>query len=115
MEATAADPEKPILEICTVAASSFMRRIRRQKLNVYAITLYKINKALEIQDLQEKPLEEIITKEYHEFLTLFSKVVTETLPLHWPYDHEIKLQDSFTLSFGPIYSLSQDELQVSKE
>jgi hypothetical protein len=39
----------------------------------------------------------------------------ETLSLHRPYDHKIKLQEWFALLFGPIYSLSQDELQVQKE
>ena len=43
---TTADPENPKLDICTVAASPFMRRIKKEKLKIYAITLYEINKAL---------------------------------------------------------------------
>jgi hypothetical protein len=42
-------------------------------LKVYALTLYEINKPLGIKDLQENPLEEVIPKEYHEFLPLFCK------------------------------------------
>ena len=112
---TAADPDGPKLNIWGVAAVPIVRRIRREKLKVYAVTLYEINKALGIKDLQEKPLEEVIPKEYHEFLPLFSKEVTETLPPHRPYDHKIKLQEGFTPPFGPIYSLSREELQVLKE
>jgi hypothetical protein len=48
------------------------------------MTLYGINKARGIKDLQEKPLEEVISKEYHEFLPLFSKAIAETLPPHDP-------------------------------
>jgi hypothetical protein len=90
------DPEKPKLDICAIAASPFIIQIKKEKLKVYAITLYKINKALEIKDLQEKPLEEVIPTEYHQFLPLFSTVITETLPPHRPYDHKIKLQEGFT-------------------
>jgi hypothetical protein len=43
---TLPDPEKPKLDICAVAASSFMRRIKKKKLKVYTVTLYEINKAL---------------------------------------------------------------------
>jgi hypothetical protein len=96
---TTPDPERPKLDICAVAASPFMRRIKKERLKVYAITLYKINKALGIKDLQEKPLEEVILKEYHEFLLLFSKVMAETLPPHRPYNHKIKLQEGFTPPF----------------
>jgi hypothetical protein len=86
------DPEKPKLDICAVAASPFMRQIKKEILKVYAVTLYEINNALGIKDLQEKPLEEVIPKEYHEFLLLFSKVTAEKLPPYRPYNHKIKLQ-----------------------
>ena len=92
-----------------------MRRIKRYKLKVYAVTLYEINKAFGLKDLQEKPLEEVIPKEYHEYLQLFNKVIAEQLPLHHLYNHKIVLQVWFTLLFGPIYSLSREELEVLKE
>jgi hypothetical protein len=107
---TTPDPEKPKLDICTVVASPFMKRIKKTKLKVYAITLYEVNNALGIQDLQEQPLEEVIPKEYHEFLLLFSKVIAETLTPHRSYNHKMKLQEGFTPPFGPIYSLSRNEI-----
>jgi hypothetical protein len=61
---------------------------------------------LETKDLQEKPLEEVIPKEYHEFLPLFGNVFDEMLSLYRPYNHKIMQQERFTLLFGPIYSLS---------
>jgi hypothetical protein len=82
---------------------------------LYTITLNKINKALGINDLEAKSLEEVISKEYHQCLPLFSKVIAETFPPHRPYDHAIKLQKGFTPRFGPIYSLSHEELGVLKE
>jgi hypothetical protein len=112
---TLPDPKEPKLDICTVAASPFMRWIKKEKLKVYAVTLYEVNKALGIKDLQEKPFKEVIQKENHEFLLLFSKVITETLPPHRLYDHKIILQERFTPPFGPIYTLSRNELEVLKK
>jgi hypothetical protein len=61
-------------------AATFIRRNKKKKLKVYMVTLYEINKALEIKDFQEKLQEQLIPKEYHEFLPLFNKVISEKLP-----------------------------------
>ena len=37
------------------------------------------------------------------------------LPKHQPWDHEIKLQPGTEPGFGPIYQLSEKELQVLRE
>jgi hypothetical protein len=103
-------PDNPKLDICAIAATPFIRPNKKEKLKVYVVTLYEINKALEIKDLQEKPLEKLIPKEYHEFLPLFHKVIAERLPPLKPYDHKITLQNGFTPLSGPIYSLSREEL-----
>src|ERR1700731_2490919 len=112
---TTNESSKPKQDICTVTVAPFMRKNKKEKLTVYTVTLDEINKALEIKDLQEKLLEQLIPKEYHEFLPLFNKVITERLLPHRPYDHKITLQEGFTPPFGPIYSLSRDELLVLKE
>jgi hypothetical protein len=48
---TTANPEKSKLHICALAASPFMRRVKKARLKVYAVTLYDINKALSLKDL----------------------------------------------------------------
>jgi hypothetical protein len=98
-----------------VAASPFMGQIQKQKCKVYAVTFYEINKSLGILELQEKPLGEVIPKEYHEFLPLFGKVIAEIRPPYRPYNHKFKLQKGFTPLFGPIYSLPHNELDVLNE
>jgi hypothetical protein len=77
---TMAHLNKTKLDICTVAASPFMRIARKETLRVYAVTFYEINTALGIQDLKEKSLTEVIPKEYNEFLPLFNKVIVEIVP-----------------------------------
>jgi hypothetical protein len=61
---------------------------------MFKASLYDINKALEAKDCKEKPLEEVIPKQYHELLTLFSKVLADRLPPHRPnIDHEVRLKE----------------------
>jgi hypothetical protein len=49
-------------------------------LTIFKTSLYAINKAIEAKDLTEKALEEVITKQYHEFLPVFNKVLADLLP-----------------------------------
>jgi hypothetical protein len=112
---TLPDPKKPTLDICAVAASPFMRQMKKELRKVYAVTLYEINTALDIKDLQETPLEEVIPNDDHVFILMFSKVIATALTPHRPYKHKIKLQEAFKPPFRPIYSLSHNELEVFKE
>jgi hypothetical protein len=54
--------------------ASFFRTVKKGKLMIFKASLYDINKAIEVKDLKERPLEEIVPKQYHEFLPLFNKV-----------------------------------------
>jgi hypothetical protein len=57
----------------------------------------------------------MMSKEYHELLPLFDKVIAERLLPHRPFDHKIMLQEGFIPLFEPIHSLSREDLQVLKE
>ena len=56
-----------------------------------------------------------IPPKYAEFQDVFSKQEADKLPPHRPYDHTIPLVDSAKLPFGPVYNLSQPELQALHE
>jgi len=63
-----------------------------------------------VKDLKERPLEEIIPEQYHEFLPLFYKVLADRLPPHRPgIDHEVQFKDGETPTWGPLYSMSRAE------
>ena len=66
---------------------------------------------LEVQ--QEKPKEktseELIPKEYHKFLKVFSKKESEHMPLWKPWDHAIDLKDTFKPKKEHIIPLSPAE------
>ena len=58
---------------------------------------------------KEKTPEELVPKEYHKFLKVFSKKESECMPLQKPWDHAIDLKNMFKLKKGHIIPLSPAE------
>jgi len=83
---------------------------------VFEASLYDINEAIEAKDLKERPLEEIVPKQYHEFLPLFNEGLADRLPPHRPgIDQEVRLKEGDTPTWGPLDSMSRAEFVVVKE
>jgi hypothetical protein len=77
-------------------ASNF-RTVNKGRLIVFKASLYDINKPIETKDLNERPLDEIVPKQYHEFLLLLNKVLADRLPLDRPgIDQEVRLKHGET-------------------
>ena len=64
---------------------------------------------------EEVRIKALVPKEYHEFLLLFTEAVHNVLPPHCIYDHSIPLKESSQPPFGPLYSLSRNELIAVRE
>jgi hypothetical protein len=80
-------------DIAMLNGASFFRTVKKGKLTLFKASLYDINEAIEAKDLKERPLEDIIPEQYHEFLPLFIKVLEDRLPPHWPgIVHEVRLK-----------------------
>jgi len=60
------------------------------------------------------PLSEV-PPEFREFLGIMSKEAADALPEHRPYDCKIDLKEGETVPWGPIYPLSEVELQTLRE
>ena len=58
------------------------------------------------------PVETIVPLVYHQFLDIFSKEAADQLPPSRSYDHRIPLIDGGSPPHGPIYSLSEVELNA---
>jgi len=102
-------PPRPFLgNIVILNRASFFCTVIKGKLTIFKASLYDVNKAIEAKNLKKRPLEEIVPKQYHEFLPLFSKVLPDRLPPHRPgIDHEVRLKDGETPRWGPLYSMSR--------
>ena len=106
-------------DISLVGAAAFARlarnhRERHGKLRVFSLSLYEINRALEHKKLDEEGIKGLVPREYHDLLPLFTEAAaSELLPHRW-YDHKIPLKNDFEPPFGPLYSLSRQELEALK-
>jgi len=72
-----------------------------------------IDKALKIMSFVDSAT--LLPPEYHDFLDVFSRELTDILSERRLYDHKIQLQKSKTSIFEPLYDMSQDELRVLKK
>jgi hypothetical protein len=110
-------PPRPFRgNIVMLNGASFFHTVKKGKLAIFKASLYDINKAIEAKDLNERPLEEIVPEQYHEFLPLFSKVLADTLPTHGHgIDHEVRLKEGETPPWRPLYSMLRAELVVLTE
>ena len=61
------------------------------------------------------PLEEQIPKELHNFLDVFSEENAAHFPESRPWDHKIKLEDTFTPKYFKTYNLTpQEPIELDK-
>ena len=56
-----------------------------------------------------------LPEDYHDFADVFSKSKAGILAEHRPYNLKITLDEGTVPSFGPIYSLSQEELAALRK
>lgn len=86
---------------------------RKGKLDVLAVSLYEIHRALE-ETHTKHDWKADIPKEYLEFLDPFSEQLACPLPPYCTYDHSVALVDGKEPPFGPHYGMSRDELVALK-
>jgi hypothetical protein len=62
-----------------------------------------------------EPPVDLIPEQFQPFLDIMGKEAANALPKHRSYDHEIHLKDGETAPWGPIYPLSEIELETVRE
>jgi hypothetical protein len=60
-------------------------------------------------------LMEMVPNKYHKYMELFGKPLTQQLPPHRTFDHQIRIKEGKEVPFGPIYHLSEKELGALRE
>lgn len=58
----------------------FLRTLKKGRLTVCKASLDDINKAIDIMDLKERPWEEIVPEQYHEFLPVLLMTLADRIP-----------------------------------
>jgi len=68
-----------------------------------------------VSAINEEDPRDQIPKEFRGYLDIMSQEVAEAVPAHRPYDCKIDLKEGETAPWGPIYPLSENELQTLRE
>ena len=96
-----------------IGSAPFAWVVQKKNHEVFAISMKDIEKVLNLKESTDPAT--VLSKEYHEFLDVFSRQLTDTLPPHQPHDHHICLKPGSQLTFEPLYGMSRDELLVLKK
>ena len=79
------------LDVAAIEAALFDLWVKRHLMEVFAVSLRDIEKALEPKKHFDPAVK--LPKKYHQFLDVFSRQEADTLPVHQSYDHKILLED----------------------
>ncbi len=64
---------------------------------------------------EEKPLEEMVPPEFHEYLDVFSEQAATRFPASRPWDHAIELKPTFEPKSSKIYPMTPEEDELAKQ
>ena len=62
-----------------------------------------------------RTLEELVPKEFQEYLHVFSKAASERMPVPKPYDHPIDLEEGKTPPYAKVYPMAPAERSAMEE
>ncbi len=117
------------MNIAMIEAAAYRSLAKRSDVATFAIIVTEIDRLLktarnkfEDVNLQELSHEEILeevkaklSSEYHDYLDVFDRAMTDQLPSHRPYDHKIELIGEGTSPRSRLYHMSGYKLQKVKD
>lgn len=108
-----APSKPPSLDISLVSSATINQIVSQNQGTGYIIDVCRLESLSSIA-INSAP-EKLLPEKYSDYADVFSKQEADKLPPHRPYDHAIPLVDGTTAPFGPVYNLSQTELQALHE
>ena len=88
--------------------SIFLQTLEKEEAE-QAWSAHKIQATLDKPKKEEKTAEELVPKEYLQYLKVFSKEELEIMSIKKPWDHIIELKDMFKPKKSRLISLSHEE------
>ena len=88
--------------------SIFLQTLEKEEVK-QAWSAHKIRVILDKPKKVKKTAEELVPKEYHQYLKVFSKEELERMPIRKPWDHAIELKGTFKPKKGRLIPLSHEE------
>ena len=108
------DSKAKDIDIAMIGADAYRAACRLKKAQVFAVSMRDIQYQAEKEARAETNPTSVVTQEYHDFLDVFSKKDSDTLPPHQKYDHKIHLEEEQKPGHAPLYKMSPKELDAVK-
>jgi len=98
------------INVSLVKSDAFMQMIQDDYAQAYMLDVSLIASLASIGS-DTQPVQDLPAK-YKEFADVFSKQEADKLPPHRLYDHTIPIREGETVPYGPVYNLSQSEIEA---
>ena len=107
-----------------IGGPGFHRHLQKPGNEIFITSLYEIDRIIEEKQrspeleklAEEQTIRATILTEYLEYVDVFSKKESDTLP---PYrglaDHRVELEGEVKLGYCPLYKQSAEELEAAKQ
>ncbi len=87
------EPKAKNIDIAMIGVNAYHAACRLKGAQVFAVSMRDIQYQAEKEARAETNPKSIVPQEYHDFLVVFSKKDSDTLPPHRKYDHKIHLEE----------------------
>ncbi len=108
------EPKAKNIDIAIIGADAYYAACHLKESQVFAISLRDNQYQAEKEAKTETNPKSVVPQEYHDFLDVFSKKDSDTLPSHQKYDHKIHLEEEQKPGYIPLYKMSPEELDAIK-
>lgn len=122
------DSNTPVIghDISEISAPVYNIMAQNQENQIFAVSFKEIDREISSREtmvqgptwsnkLENQSLLEKLPQCYHDFVDVFSKEASDTLPPCRSYDHKIQLECEEKLGYGRLYNQSTEELKAVKK
>ncbi|KAH0603989.1 uncharacterized protein H6S33_007020 [Morchella sextelata] len=103
----------PPLRFHLVSSAALCRFARRDKLQIFSITIEEIDQAM--GKAPKEDWRNRVPTRYKRFHKMMDEKFANEIPPHCSYDHKIPLKEGKEPPFGPLYCMSREGLIVLKQ
>ena len=103
------------INIAMIGPDSYCAACCLKKAQLFDILIRDIQYQAKKKTRAETDPISIVPQEYHNYLNIFSKKNSDSLPLYQKYDHKMYLEEKQKLSHAPLYKMSSKKLDVVKQ
>ena len=108
------DPKAQDIDIAMIGVDAYCVACRLKRAQVFALSMKDIQYQAEKEARAETNSTSVVPQEYHDFLDVFSKKDSDTLPPYRKYNHKIHLEKEQKPGYAPLYKMSPKKLDAVK-